>query len=183
MRTDGEMIGAQDRRRILLGALVALAAVSFFFFGFTRPVSLVALCAGLAAIQAAQGGASGRLGWVGLGVAAASLVVYQVLGPASVRFPTSEATLQALLARTIALVGFLIGNLLLAVGANRGGVYRKNSVMWLPVSLGVIFLFGLLLPYVLSLGWIAYQVIRVPSDRPAGSPMPAAPPVADRGTP
>jgi len=141
----------------------------------------VALCAGLAAIQAAQSRARGRLGWVGVAVAIGCLLVYQLLEAASVRFPTSEATVRALLGRTLALGGYLIGNLILAVGANRSRVYPRNSAMWLPVSLAAIFLFGLLLPYVLSLGWMAYQVIRAPNERYAGSPEPL--PASARGTP
>jgi hypothetical protein len=167
--------------RILMGALVALAAVAFLFFGFTRPVSLVALCAGLAAIQAAQGRAGGRLGWVGVGVAGTSLIVYQLLESASIQFPTSEATVQALLGRTIALGGYLIGNLILAVEVNRSRVYPKNSAIWLPASLAVILLYGLLLPYVLSLGWMAYQVIRAPTETRVETP--ESTPASARGTP
>jgi hypothetical protein len=44
-------------------------------------------------------------------------------------------------------------------------VYPRNSAIWLPVSLAVIFLYGLLLPYVISLGWMAYQVILAPAER------------------
>ena len=170
-----------DRLRIPMAALIALAAVAFLFFGFTRPISLVALGAGLAAIQAAQGRARGWLGWVGVAVAILCLLVYQFLEQASVRFPTSEATLQALLGRTIALAGYLVGNLILAVAVNRGRVYARNSAMWLPVSLTVIFLYGLLLPYVLSLAWMAYQVIRTPAERRVGTPESA--PASARGTP
>ncbi|MEX2029519.1 MAG: hypothetical protein WD906_00895 [Anaerolineales bacterium] len=180
------MIRPPDRLRLSLGALIALAAVAFLFYGFTRPVTLVALCAGLAAIQAAQGRARGRLGWAGVAIACASLLVYQALEAASVRFPTSPATVQALLGRTIALVGYLAGNLILAVEVNRSRVYPRNSALWLPVSLTVIFLYGLLLPYVLSLGWMAYHVVRTRTDdRSVGSlaSVPASSPVADGGTP
>jgi hypothetical protein len=60
-------------------------------------------------------------------------------------------------------------------------VYPRNSAIWLPVSLAVIFLYGLLLPYVISLGWMAYQVILAPAEG-RGEALESTPASA-RGTP